>query len=70
MVTHFIAHISLKSRTKLIPGSVMIKSRNLKLLAMKYGEILRATIGIDHDWGSAYFSRLIGPTLRRCADSN
>jgi hypothetical protein len=48
----------------------MIKSRNLKLLAMKYGEILRATIGIDHDWGSAYFSRLIGPTLRRCADSN
>jgi phosphoinositide-3-kinase regulatory subunit 4 len=54
----------LRLRTRILSPDARIA-----LVAMKYGEILRATVGVDDDWGSAYFSRLIGPTLRRCADS-
>jgi hypothetical protein len=55
----------LRLRTRILSPDARIA-----LVAMKYGEILRATVGVDDDWGSAYFSRLIGPTLRRCADSS
>jgi phosphoinositide-3-kinase regulatory subunit 4 len=47
---------------------ILSPDARIALVAMKYGEILRATVGVDDDWGSAYFSRVIGPTLRRYAD--
>jgi hypothetical protein len=37
---------------------------------MKYGEIVKATVGVDDYWGTTYFSRVIGPTLRRYENSS
>jgi serine/threonine protein kinase len=37
----------------------------IALVAIHYGQILKATVGVDDEWGIAYFSRVIGPTLRR-----
>jgi phosphoinositide-3-kinase regulatory subunit 4 len=48
---------------------ILSPDARIALVAMRYGEILMATVGENDDWGSAYFSRVIGPTLRRYVTS-
>jgi len=36
----------------------------IALIACKYGDVIKATVGLKDSWGVMYFSRLIGPTLQ------
>ena len=54
---------------------ILSPDARISLVACHYGRILKAAVGVDDDWGDAYFSRVLGPTLRRiesaspCKDS-
>ncbi|KAL7528126.1 hypothetical protein ACHAXR_005254, partial [Thalassiosira sp. AJA248-18] len=48
-------------------SQILSPDARMALMASNYSEILKATVGVDDEWGSAYFSRLLGPTLRRFA---
>jgi phosphoinositide-3-kinase regulatory subunit 4 len=37
----------------------------IALVACSYSDIVKATIGLDDEWGAAYFSRILGPTIQR-----
>lgn len=37
----------------------------IALVACNYSSILRATVGVEDEWGTAFFSRILGPTMRR-----
>lgn len=50
-------------------SQILSPDARIALVAFKYGEILKATVGVDDEWGVAYFSRVIGPTLRRYMDA-
>ncbi len=58
-------------KSTLYPFMIRLRSQILSpdariaLVAINYGHILKATVGVDDEWGVAYFSRVIGPTLRR-----
>ena len=35
------------------------------LVACNYSSIMKATVGVEDEWGTAYFSRILGPTMCR-----
>ena len=37
----------------------------IALAACNYSSILKATVGVVDEWGAAFFSRILGPTMRR-----
>ena len=37
----------------------------IALVACNYSSILNATVGVVDEWGASFFSRLLGPTMRR-----
>ena len=43
---------------------ILSPDARIALVACNYGSILKATVGVDDDWGDKYFSRVLGPTLR------
>lgn len=51
-------------------SQILSPDARIALVAINYGEILKATVGVDDEWGVAYFSRVIGPTLRRHLDGD
>ena len=44
---------------------ILSPDSRIALVASNYGDLLKATVGVDDPWGVAYFCRIIGPTLRR-----
>ena len=68
--TH-LAPVPLCFKTALYPFMLRLRTQILSpdariaMVACNYGEILKATIGVDDKWGVAYFTRVLGPTLRR-----
>ena len=58
-------------KTALYPFMLRLRTQILSpdariaMVACNYGEILKATVGVDDEWGVAYFIRVLGPTLRR-----
>ena len=49
---------------------ILSPDARMALVACKYGDILKDTVGVDDKWGNAYFSRLLGPTLRQYENSS
>jgi len=43
---------------------ILSPDARIALVACNYGDILKATVGLDDEWGVAFFSRVLGPTLR------
>ena len=35
----------------------------ISLVASHYSSIMKATVGVEDEWGSAYFSRILGPSM-------
>jgi len=58
-------------KTALYPFMLRLRTQILSpdariaMVACNYGEVLKATVGVDDEWGVAYFTRVLGPTLRR-----
>jgi len=58
-------------KTALYPFMLRLRTQILSpdariaMVACNYGEVLKATVGVDDEWGVAYFMRVLGPTLRR-----
>lgn len=48
---------------------ILSPDARIALVAINYGDILKASVGVRDEWGIAYFSRVLGPTLRRYVDS-
>jgi phosphoinositide-3-kinase regulatory subunit 4 len=44
---------------------ILSPDARISLVACHYGSILKAAVGVEDDWGDAYFARVLGPTLRR-----
>ena len=44
---------------------ILSPDARIALVACHYGGILKATVGVVDEWGAAYFSRVLGPALRR-----
>ena len=49
---------------------ILSPDARIAMVACNYGDILQATVGIDDEWGIAYFSRVLGPTLRQFEKAN
>ncbi|KAL7549765.1 hypothetical protein ACHAWF_013027 [Thalassiosira exigua] len=41
----------------------------IALVACHYGDVLKATVGVDDEWGTAYFARMLGPAMRHLEKS-
>lgn len=46
-------------------SQILSPDARVALVAIHYGDVLKDTVGVDDEWGVAYFSRVIGPTVRR-----
>jgi len=46
-------------------SQILSPDARIALVACNYGDMLKATAGVEDEWGHAYFSRVLGPTLRR-----
>ena len=44
---------------------ILSPDARIALVACHYGSILKAAVGVEDDWGDAYFARVLGPTLSR-----
>mmetsp|Transcript_11787 Transcript_11787/g.25449 ORF Transcript_11787/g.25449 Transcript_11787/m.25449 type:complete len:1357 (+) Transcript_11787:1-4071(+) len=51
-------------------SQILSPEARIALVALNYGDILKATVGVNDEWGVAYFSRVLGPTLRRFENSS
>ncbi|KAL9181694.1 hypothetical protein ACHAXT_012037 [Thalassiosira profunda] len=47
---------------------ILSPDARIALVACNYGGILKATVGVDDEWGAAYFARALGPSLRQFED--
>lgn len=44
---------------------ILSPDARIALVACHYESILKAAVGVEDDWGGAYFARVLGPTLSR-----